>query len=197
MCHATLFYDGTILTELLYHNTEPIHASYVLPIRDDEVLLGRGKEGKSKDRWWLLGGKAEPQDMGDPSVTAARELYEESGIRIDPNHLSLSALIRVNIQRPTDTRIVRGRVYIGHEMEGYPTDTEEKTPGWFKIGHLPRENMHRADYELVGYLLSHRNHEGLSYFASYLRDDFHVALPVGPQDVDLTRNPTPEDIARW
>lgn len=62
----------------------------VILIRDDERMLlfegGATQMGVDRPSWWLPGGGTEPGE--DARATAVRELYEETGLQIDPTALT-------------------------------------------------------------------------------------------------------------
>jgi 8-oxo-dGTP diphosphatase len=58
----------------------------------------------SPGQWAFLGGRAEPEDGGDPVATWCRELREEIGVSLDPARV-------VRIDDGTDTRGVRYWVF--------------------------------------------------------------------------------------
>jgi 8-oxo-dGTP pyrophosphatase MutT (NUDIX family) len=77
----------------------PIAAATVVVIRDGDdgietLMLRRNARGPFGGMWVFPGGKVDPTDEGVDElararVAAAREAYEEAGVRLDPNELTV------------------------------------------------------------------------------------------------------------
>ncbi|GAA2500186.1 hypothetical protein GCM10010276_47810 [Streptomyces longisporus] len=72
-------------------------AAYALCVRDDQLLLSRGIDGRGRPEWTLPGGGVEHGE--DPYDAAVREVEEETGYHVD-----LTALLGVDSIRLTTRR---------------------------------------------------------------------------------------------
>ncbi|MBB1244217.1 NUDIX domain-containing protein [Streptomyces durbertensis] len=105
---------------------------------DRVVLLQRGERAKfAKGRWDLPIGKSEP---GEPiTETAVRELYEETGLTVEPEALDLAHVIHGarGVDAPDGFLTV---VFVTHEWSG---ELENREPGkhaqvrWFDVDAIP------------------------------------------------------------
>lgn len=93
------------------------------------VLVPRGKEILGVTRktdhndWGLPGGKLEEDEHGDPRTCAARELLEETGVKVDPDDL-------IEIFRANDGNGI-AVTYLAATYEGEPTaQAGEGLTGW-------------------------------------------------------------------
>jgi len=114
----------------------PPERTLVIPVRGDEVLLGRKKQHHAKafgvGRWNGFGGKLESGETIEQA--AVRECAEESGI-------TPTALIKVaELDFVADYNIY-GYVFLATAWEGEPHDTTEMEPRWFPKNALPYAGM--------------------------------------------------------
>jgi 8-oxo-dGTP pyrophosphatase MutT (NUDIX family) len=79
----------------------------------------------------FLGGRAEPEDGGDPVATWCRELREEIGVALDPARV-------VPISDGTDARGVRYRVFASAwpALDDFAV-TEGQRVAWFTLDEAP------------------------------------------------------------
>jgi 8-oxo-dGTP diphosphatase len=103
-----------------------------------EVLLGHKKTGLGTGKIVGLGGHVEP---GESAVeAAAREVKEESGIRVSPAALTEAA--RVTFLFPShsswDMDVV---IFTAADWSGDPAESEEIRPQWFPVAALPFDRM--------------------------------------------------------
>jgi 8-oxo-dGTP diphosphatase len=103
-----------------------------------EVLLGRKKTGFGTGKIVALGGHVEP---GESAVeAAAREVREESGIRVVPG--SLAAVARVTFIFPVHPSWdMEVEIFTAAEWAGQPAESEEILPEWFPVAALPFGQM--------------------------------------------------------
>lgn len=106
-----------------------------------EVLLGKRKSKTyATGKWNGFGGKQEEGETMEE--TAIRELYEESGIQVNPSELEKVAELKY--QEPDKDWFVC--VYLIHDYDGVdPVETEEMMPRWFQIDDLPFDEMWEND----------------------------------------------------
>lgn len=102
----------------------PLHGVGVLILRDGKVLLGRRRGSHGEGHWAPPGGHPDPGET--PEATAAREVREETGLRI----------VRARVGPTTEDRFPEGKHYlttfvIADAPEGEPTNLEpHKCEGW-------------------------------------------------------------------
>ena len=103
-----------------------------------EVLLGRKRAGLGRGRMVGPGGKIEPGET--PSEAIAREIAEETGIRVRPFALRLvGELVYPFPFRPSWSQ--KSWVFLCDEFEGEASATDELIPGWFRIDEIPLDEM--------------------------------------------------------
>ena len=103
-----------------------------------EVLLGRKKTGFGTGKIVALGGHVEPGESA--AEAAAREVKEESGIRVAPGALtaaaSLTFLFPAHPSWDMDVEI-----FTAADWAGEAADSEEIRPQWFPVEALPFDQM--------------------------------------------------------
>ncbi len=106
------------------------------PVR--KVLLGLKKAGFGQGKYDGFGGKIE---LGEtPLIAALRELEEESGLRVAPEHARYMAhLTFVFPNKPDWSQIVHA--FVATEWTGKPAETLEMVPTWFDLQDLPYARM--------------------------------------------------------
>lgn len=117
------------------------------------VLVQRGhNKDFAPGRWDLPGGKTNPGE----SITeaGARELLEETGIKVDPARLRLANLIHAawGVEAPNGFVVV---VLVAHEWSGEPTNMEPSkhaTVGWVDADAIPDEFVPTTAVALSEYL---------------------------------------------
>jgi len=107
-------------------------------VSDGKILLGMKKERFGVGKWNGFGGKVEEGE----SVTegAMREMKEESGVSIFPEHLEKAAVIDfIYIEKPEWDQQVH--IFVARAGEGEPSESGEMRPQWFPLDSLPYESM--------------------------------------------------------
>ncbi|MCW2896396.1 MAG: hydrolase [Actinomycetia bacterium] len=103
-----------------------------------EVLLGYKKTGLGTGKIVGLGGHVEPGES--PAEAAAREVKEESGIRVAPG--SLVAAAHVTFIFPAHPSWdMDAEIFTTADWAGQPAETEEIRPQWFPVAALPFDQM--------------------------------------------------------
>jgi 8-oxo-dGTP diphosphatase len=111
--------------------------SLVYPVgQDGRILLGRKRRGMGFGKWNGFGGKIEAGET--MRECAARELFEESGLKARPE--DLIPVGDLYFHQPSDPEWSHaGIVYFVKVWEGTPAETEEMQPKWFLPSEFPYE----------------------------------------------------------
>lgn len=128
----------------------PVIDTHVI-IRDgDKILLSQRGGPYGYGRWHMPSGKL---DQGEPLPDgAARELFEETGITVDPSGLRL---VQVVHHRQDDDVERIGFFFEAVQWEGEPVNKEpEKCLAltWFTVHDLPDDIIEYPQAGLCGYL---------------------------------------------
>jgi 8-oxo-dGTP diphosphatase len=103
-----------------------------------QVLLGRKLRGFGKGMIMAPGGHVEPGESD--AQTAIREVYEESGLTIDPSSISHRAAITYLF--PTKPSLdAQVAVFFGTNWTGTVTESDEMRPQWFSTDAPPLHEM--------------------------------------------------------
>jgi 8-oxo-dGTP diphosphatase len=103
-----------------------------------EVLLGYKKTGFGTGKIVALGGHVEPGESA--AEAAAREVKEESGIRVAPG--SLAAAAHVTFIFPAHPSWdMEVEIFTTANWSGQPSESEEIRPQWFPVTALPFDRM--------------------------------------------------------
>lgn len=103
-----------------------------------EVLLGYKKTGFGRGKIVALGGHVEPGES--PAEAAAREVKEESGVRVAPSALTEAARITFLFPfRPAWDMAVA--VFTASDWTGEPGESDEISPAWYHFAELPFDRM--------------------------------------------------------
>lgn len=107
-------------------------------VRDDAVLLGRKKRGFGEGRVVGPGGKLEPGEL--PVDAAAREVAEETGLKVDPEDLKEVAWITYRFPaRPAWDQ--DATVFLGTRWSGQVRESDEIEPRWWPTSAPPFDRM--------------------------------------------------------
>ncbi|GAA1540476.1 NUDIX domain-containing protein [Streptomyces albidochromogenes] len=129
---------------------QPVIDTHVI-LRDGDKLLFSQRGGPyGYGRWHMPSGKL---DRGEPLTEgAARELLEETGVAVDPDHLRLVQVVH-HKQSETVERI--GFFFEATRWSGHPVNREPaKCLGleWFTVHELPEDIIEYPQEGLLGYL---------------------------------------------
>jgi len=110
-------------------------------IKGETIVLAMKKRGFATGRWNGLGGKPEPEDR-NIEETAIRETFEES--HVTPKNMKQVGVLNFYFETQTDwnQQVV---VFLAHEWEGIPEETEEMNPMLFKTNKIPYDQMWEDD----------------------------------------------------
>lgn len=132
------------------HPAHPTIDTHVLLRADDKILLSQRGGPYGYRRWHLPSGKL---DQGEPlTVGAARELFEETDVKADPDRLELLHVVHHRQEDGSD-RI--GFFFLATEWEGTPRNKEpEKCLAlqWFADHDLPEDIIEYPEAGLHGCL---------------------------------------------
>ncbi|MFE9217114.1 NUDIX domain-containing protein [Streptomyces lavendulae] len=128
----------------------PVIDTHVILRDGDKILLSQRGGPYGYGRWHAPSGKL---DAGEPlTVGAARELREETGVKVDPAHLRLVHIVH-HKQSPEVERI--GLFFEATEWDGEPVNREpEKCLDlrWWTVHELPEDIIEYPAAGLFGYL---------------------------------------------
>jgi len=126
------------------------------------VLLGFKKKGQGASNYNGFGGKKENGES--IRGTAIREIYEESGLRVQKGDLAKMAILDFYFpnKREWDQTV---HVYFARRWEGEPVETDEMRPEWFSIKNIPYDNMWDSDRRWLPLLLSGKRITGIFTWA--------------------------------
>jgi 8-oxo-dGTP diphosphatase len=103
-----------------------------------EVLLGYKKTGFGTGKVVAPGGHVEPDESA--AEAAAREVKEETGIRVAPGSLAVAARLTFTFPaHPAWDMDVE--IFTAAEWSGEPAESEEIRPEWFPVAALPFAQM--------------------------------------------------------
>ncbi|WP_129840157.1 NUDIX domain-containing protein [Streptomyces sp. RFCAC02] len=128
----------------------PVVDTHVILRDGDKILMSQRGGPYGYGRWHLPSGKL---DAGEPlTVGAARELYEETGVTVDPDHLRQVHIVH---HRQSDEIERIGVFFLATEWQGEPTNREpEKCLDlrWQSVHDLPEDVIEYPAAGLHGYL---------------------------------------------
>lgn len=136
----------------------------VFPIDEqNRILLGRKKRGFGAFKYNGFGGKIQNNETF--RQCAVRELYEESGIRVNPDRLECVALF--DFQFPYDESLTHiSYVYTVRVHNVVAIESDEMEPHWFELAHIPYESMWAGDRRWLPMILEGRKLKGSIIFGS-------------------------------
>ncbi len=130
-------------------------------VRDRKILLAMKKRGFGTGNWNGYGGKLLE---GEAVLDAAmREIEEESGVRVEEEHLEhLGTLDFYFTDKPDwDQRCM---VYRITKWDGEPVESEEMKPQWFSFDEMPYESMWKGDDQWFPFFLRGERFSGEVHF---------------------------------
>ena len=119
-----------------WHPRQRANLCFIL--RGDEILLIRKKRGFGAGKINGPGGKVDPGESALESVL--RETYEELGIR--PLRAEQRAQLHFQFR---DGYSLHCAVFLAHDFEGEPHETDEAIPLWTPLGAIPYDQMWEDD----------------------------------------------------
>ncbi|WP_328580476.1 NUDIX hydrolase [Streptomyces sp. NBC_00370] len=132
------------------HLARPVIDTHVIVRDGDKMLFSQRGGPYGHGRWHMPSGKL---DQGESlSAGAARELLEETGLTVDPDHLSLVHIVHHH-QDNTIQRI--GFFFLATEWNGEPVNREPAkclALEWFSVHELPHDIIEYPNEGLTGYL---------------------------------------------
>lgn len=132
-------------------------------VKEGEVLLAMKKRRFGAGRWNGVGGKLEP---GEDVLTAAlREMEEEIGVRVRPEHMEHRGKLRFYFPPDKADWDQEVHIFLIRRWEGEPTESEEMSPRWFTPEALPFSEMWPDDPHWLPLVLAGKSVEGEFYFA--------------------------------
>ncbi|MFS0692784.1 NUDIX hydrolase [Streptomyces nitrosporeus] len=128
----------------------PVIDTHVILRAGDKILFSQRGGPYGHGRWHMPSGKL---DRGEPlRAGAARELLEETGVRVDPEHLRL--VHTVHHQQGAGVERI-GFFFEATRWNGEPENREpDKCLGleWFTVHELPEDIIEYPEKGLLGYL---------------------------------------------
>ena len=119
------------------------------------------KRGFGKGKYNGFGGK--PNRGETLEQTAVRELYEESGVRTSIKNIEKIAKLDFVFPNKKDWNQTV-HVFVAHDWEGEPIETNEMKPVWFHFDKLPFERMWQDDKHWLPLVLKGKKLEGTFIF---------------------------------
>ncbi|MGW0844168.1 NUDIX hydrolase [Streptomyces sp. NPDC002787] len=128
---------------------QPVIDTHVILRDGDKILFSQRGGPYGHGRWHVPSGKL---DAGEPlTVGAARELYEETGVTVSPEHLRL--VHTVHHRQDGHERI--GFFFVATTWEGEPINREPEkclALDWFTVHEPPEDIIEYPAAGLRGYL---------------------------------------------
>ncbi|MFI5758109.1 NUDIX domain-containing protein [Streptomyces sp. NPDC051569] len=132
------------------HPATPVIDTHVILRDGDKVLFSQRGGPYGYGRWHMPSGKLDQKES--LPAGAARELFEETGITVDPTDLRM---VQVVHHRQDDEVERIGFFFEAVEWEGNPVNKEpEKCLAltWFTVHELPDDIIEYPQAGLLGYL---------------------------------------------
>ncbi len=129
-------------------------ATLCLLIKDNKILLGMKKKGFGAGLYNGFGGKV--VDGETIESAAVRELFEETGIKIEESFLQKSGELNFNFPHKSEWNQTV-HVFLVNKWNGKPVESDEMKPEWFEISKLPLDKMWEADKHWMPIVLKGKN----------------------------------------
>jgi len=136
------------------------------------ALLGMKKRGFGQGRWNGFGGKVQSGETIEEA--ALREIREEADIAV--KNMERFGIIDFYFQG--NPEIWEVHIFKGVDIEGYPKESEEMRPQWFRIDEIPFDNMWPDDRYWFPLLL-----QGKKFRGKFLFDGFDNILNMKLEEV--------------
>ncbi|KAM3956962.1 oxidized purine nucleoside triphosphate hydrolase [Aphomia sociella] len=131
--------------------------------KENQILLGLKKRGFGVNKWNGFGGKVEQNEQIVDA--AAREMKEESCIDVKTSDLKNIAHLEFTFEG--DPTIMDVRVFSTTVFEGCPAETEEMSPKWFNLEHIPYNDMWPDDRLWFPYMLKDKLFYGRFHYKGF------------------------------
>jgi len=130
-----------------------VRANLLFIVRDEKILLIRKKRGFGAGKINGPGGKVDPGET--PLAAALRETREEIGInpRGAKQHGELHFQFR-------DGYSLHCAVFLAHDFEGEPRETDEAVPLWTPLHAIPYDEMWADDRDWLPLLIRGEHFKG-------------------------------------
>jgi 8-oxo-dGTP diphosphatase len=115
-----------------------VHATLLFIVREGKILLIRKKRGFGAGKINGPGGKVDSDET--PLQSALRETFEE--LRITPLDTDQRGELHFQFRDGYSLHCV---VFLAHDFEGQPRETDEATPLWTPLDAIPYDEMWADD----------------------------------------------------
>lgn len=132
-------------------------ATLLFVIRDGQILLIRKKRGLGAGKINGPGGRLEPGET--PAQAAIRETQEELCVAAGPPTLHGELHFQF-----TDGYSLHCSVFVSHEVEGTPQETDEAVPLWTPLNDIPYHEMWADDIHWLPGVIEGRFFRGYFLF---------------------------------
>lgn len=132
--------------------TLPIYVGIILKIENTVFMVQRNNTDWMQGYWNFPGGLVEKHETTQQA--AIRELYEETGVRVKPENLSLVHVLHVH-KNEQNTKDIIGIYFLAEHWSGEPRNNEPKRQiqaQWFNLESLPENITEHATLALQGVL---------------------------------------------
>jgi 8-oxo-dGTP diphosphatase len=130
-----------------------IRANLLFIVRDKKILLIRKKRGFGAGKINGPGGKVGPGET--PLAAALRETHEELGIK--PRGAKQHGELHFQFR---DGYSLHCAVFLAHDFEGEPRETDEAVPLWTPLDAIPYDEMWADDRYWLPLLIRGKSFEG-------------------------------------
>ena len=133
--------------------------------RGNRVLLQRKARGLfGEGRWNAPGGKMLPGEL--PERAAAREMYEETGIRVSSLHFGGILNFYLGESKQLDQTVF---LFVSSKSTGRMRRSSEGELRWFSVDAIPYQEMWEDDRVWLPLLLDGKGFAGNFYFSENYR----------------------------
>jgi 8-oxo-dGTP diphosphatase len=103
-----------------------------------QVLLGMKRTGFGRGKIVGIGGHVEPGETDRQAVI--REVFEETGVVVRQEDLTDAGVVQFVFPARPDWDM-RTSLFTARTWQGEPAESEEISPGWFRVDTLPVDRM--------------------------------------------------------